>query len=114
MSLGRCRNRSRRWLMLACAGAASVSFSALAGQFSFTKTVDANIDTAAWMANTSAAYGRAMNGNCFETETIGTYLGFQYAAFWKNVSNIGRIAVARRAIGSSSWAVATLNSASFI
>jgi hypothetical protein len=100
-----------RLRLAACAAVAFTHHIALAGSFTATKTVDATIDTAAWVANSGAAYGRAMNGNSFETETIGAFNGFQYTAYWKNVSGTGRLAVARRAIGSSTWSSATLSSA---
>ena len=59
--------------------------SAWAGQFSISKSVDATIDTSAYMANSSAPYGRAMNGNSFETDTLTTFNGYQYTAYWKTV-----------------------------
>ena len=86
--------------------------SAWAGQFSISKSVDATIDTSAYMANSSAPYGRSMNGNSFETDTLTTLNGYQYTAYWKTVVTggvtSGDLALARRPIGSSTWTSFTL------
>jgi hypothetical protein len=84
-------------IALAVAGVFDVR--AFAGQFSISKGMDSTIDPAAWVANTSAPYGRAMNGNSFETSTLTTFNGYQYTAYWQNSSGAGHVAVARRALG---------------
>ncbi len=90
------------------AGTAATSF---AGTFSVAKSADASVNTAGWVASTSGAYGRGINNNSFETAAITTLNGYQYTAFWRNVSNQGRVAVARRPVGSSTWETLTLSTA---
>lgn len=82
-----------------------------AGTFSVSKSADTTVNTAAWVANSSGAYGRGINNNSFETSAITTYNGYQYTAFWRNVSNQGRVAVARRPVGSNTWETLTLTTA---
>jgi hypothetical protein len=105
------KRQGRRVAIAAACALGLFDKSAWAGQFSISKTVDAAIDTAAWMANTSAPYGRAMNGNSFEDSTITTFDGYQYTAYWQNNNNVGKVAIARRLIGSSTWQTMTLSPA---
>lgn len=99
----------RRHLLL-LAAAASVPSMASAGQFSVAKSADAVISGSAWVANSSAPYGRGINGNSFETSAVTTYNGYQYTAFWRNASNVGRVTVGRRAVGASTWELASISS----
>jgi hypothetical protein len=106
----------------ACASLALFDHAAWAGQFAISKTIDAAIDTATyngtntswlggggWMANSSAPYGRAMNGNSFETDTLTTYNGYEYMAYWKAVGTSGDLALARRQVGTANWQSFTLS-----
>ncbi|MFT3789365.1 MAG: BNR-4 repeat-containing protein [Tepidisphaeraceae bacterium] len=70
-----------------------------AGTFAITKNADSVINSAGWVGVSGATYGRAINGNSFETSTITTYNGYQYTAFWSNVSGTGSLTVARRPVG---------------
>src|SRR5205823_4942626 len=112
--LGRSFSRHMRRHRLIQSGAialaAGVGFDvrAWAGQFSLSKGMDATIDPAAWVANSAAPYGRAVNGNSFETSTLTTFNGYQYTAYWQNSGGAGHVAVARRAIGTSAWQSMTL------
>ncbi|WP_428939737.1 BNR-4 repeat-containing protein [Fontivita pretiosa] len=82
----------------------------LAGQFSVIKTVDAVVDPSGYVAASNAPYGRSMNGNSFAAETITTFNGYQYSGYWRYVGGSGQLAVARRAVGSSTWESFTLGS----
>jgi len=82
----------------------------IAGQFSIMKMVDAVVDPSGYVASSSAPYGRAMNGNSFAAETITTFNGYQYSGYWRYVDGSGQLAVARRAVGSSTWESFTLGS----
>ena len=66
-------------------------------------TTRPGLAVALYMANTTAPYGRSMNGNSFETDTITTYNGYQYTAYWKTVkvggALDGELAIGRRTIG---------------
>src|SRR4029077_11898084 len=64
---------ARSLLVAACASLALAADLALAGSFSISATTVGTIDSTAWMGNSSSPYGRAMNGNSFETQTITTY-----------------------------------------
>lgn len=95
----------------ACAAAialAHVASTASAGQFSISKTVDATVDPNGFVANSSAPYGRAMNGNSFETATITTFNGYQYSGYWQYVGGQAQLAVARRPLGSATWSTALI------
>ena len=111
----------------ACASVGVFDHAAWGGQFTISKTVDAAIDTAtyngtntswlgggAWMGNSSSPYGRAMNGNSFETDTLTTFNGYEYTAYWKTVGTAGDLALARRPIGSSTWTSITLTNTQII
>src|SRR5581483_4003956 len=98
-------------LLSAACGLALLDASAFAGQFSISKTVDATIDNAGWVGNTSAPYGRAINGTSFEDSTITTFNGYQYTAYWQNNNNVGKVAIARRPIGAATWQTMTLSPA---
>jgi BNR repeat-containing family member len=96
----------------ACASAGMFDHTAWGGQFTISNASNGTIDTAAWVGESvgsnPAPFGRAMNGNSFETNTITTFDGYQYTAYWKDVSNTGRVAIARRQIGTSTWQSMTL------
>ncbi len=70
-----------------------------AGTFAIAKAADSVVNTTAWVGNSSSVYGRGINGNAFTTSAITTFNGYQYTAFWSNVSNVGSLTVARRPIG---------------
>lgn len=84
---------------------------ALAGVFDVTKSADSTVNTAAWVGNSTSPYGRGINKNSFETSALTTYNGYQYTAFWRNVSGQGRVAIARRPVASGSWETLTLSNA---
>ncbi len=65
---------------------------------------------------TGATYGTAINGNSFEKETITSFNGYQYTAYWVKDTSGGTsyyLAVARRSIGSATWEVANLTTSQF-
>jgi hypothetical protein len=85
---------------------------ATAGQFTITELRDTLIDSRGLVFAQGATYGRAVNGNSFETETIATYNGYQYTAYWAFVGGgtPRQLALARRPVASSTWEVTTLSS----
>jgi autotransporter-associated beta strand protein len=100
----------QRPLASAIATGCVISPAAFAGSFAISKTLDAPVSNSAWVGNSSSPYGRGINNNSFQTGALTTYNGYQYTAFWRNESNVGRVTVGRRAVGSSTWELANISS----
>jgi hypothetical protein len=83
-----------------------------AGQFSISELRDTTIDARGLVLANGATYGRGINGNSFETETIATVNGYQYTAYWAFVGGgtPRQLALSRRPVGSSTWETMTLSS----
>ena len=114
------RSSSRSGPLLAAAAAFVGSYSgstAFAAQFATTKVADTIVDSRGMTLQNGAPYGRGINGNSFEQDTVTTFNGYQYTAYWVRSSPTGStyyIAVARRPVGSTTWQVADLTNSAFV
>src|SRR3954454_18473719 len=95
------RRKAALFFLLAGTGLSSVSVRA--AQFGVTKSSDSVVDGRAMTLLSTAPYGRGVNGEAFETDTITTLGGYQYASYWVNNAGSYFVAVGRRAVGSGTW-----------
>lgn len=81
-------------------------------QDQLTPLSDMVLDSTALLMPTNATYGRAINGLAFQGESLLTYNGYQYAAWYHNGTsgaNTEDFYIARRNLAGSTWEVVDTN-----
>ncbi len=81
-------------------------------------SLDSVVDPRGMTLQTAGTYGNAINGESFTQDTITSYDGYQYTAYWVTDTTTASpsyyVAVARRQIGTANWQVANLTNSTMV